>query len=211
MEKIIIFLRTKKNSGTIKLRFRLREGREVDLYHKSGINAELKDLTKFDESGNVKSRIRSFNKELKESIDTEIAAMHNAYRDLCKNIQKKNITGELFEDAILTYTNPDLARLSKIKMTMLQRYKCFIEEGYRDGIFGKERMRHYRVLYDELHRYLLLKNLRNITSAEFSSDMLMDFRYFLINEYMFVNDHRDLYKGKRYMAIPNNPETPIPL
>lgn len=47
MERITIFIRTKKKSGSIRLRFRLIDGREVDLYHKSEIKADLKDLEKF--------------------------------------------------------------------------------------------------------------------------------------------------------------------
>ena len=42
MERVTIFLRTTKTEGDIKLRFRLRDGREVDLYHKSEIRAALK-------------------------------------------------------------------------------------------------------------------------------------------------------------------------
>lgn len=37
-----IFRRTTKSEGIIKLRFRLRDGRDVDLYHKSEIKADLK-------------------------------------------------------------------------------------------------------------------------------------------------------------------------
>ena len=34
-------------TGNIRIRFRLRDGRNVDLYHKSEIHAELADLAKF--------------------------------------------------------------------------------------------------------------------------------------------------------------------
>ena len=61
MERVTIFLRTTKKEGNIKLRFRLRDGREVDLYHKSTIRAELKDLAKFDENGNIKPKVSVFN------------------------------------------------------------------------------------------------------------------------------------------------------
>lgn len=205
MEKIIIFLRTRKTSGTVKLRFRLREGREIDLYHKSDINADLKDISKFDECGNVKFRVTVFNKELKSAIDKEINAMHSAYRDLCKNIQKSNITGQLFEDAILKYTDPFVALQSKKQMTMLERYRCFIEDGFRDGIFGEARKKHYHVIYDELERYLHIKKLEELTSTEFTADMLMDFRYFLINEYQYVERYRYLYEGKQEREIPSQP------
>ena len=75
MERVTIFLRTTKTEGDIKLRFRLRDGREVDLYHKSEIRAALKDMAKFDENGNVKPKVSVFNKELKLAIDHEIDAI----------------------------------------------------------------------------------------------------------------------------------------
>ena len=56
MERITIFIRTKKKSGSIRLRFRLIDGREVDLYHKSEIKADLKDLEKFNADGSLKTK-----------------------------------------------------------------------------------------------------------------------------------------------------------
>ena len=75
MERVTIFLRTTKKEGNIKLRFRLRDGREVDLYHKSTIRAELKDLAKFDENGNIKPKVSVFNQELNMAIDHELDAI----------------------------------------------------------------------------------------------------------------------------------------
>ena len=51
MERITLYLRTTKTSGKIRLRFRLTEGREVQLFHKSSIEADLADLKKFDMDG----------------------------------------------------------------------------------------------------------------------------------------------------------------
>ena len=86
MERVTIFLRTTKTEGDIKLRFRLRDGREVDLYHKSEIRAALKDMAKFDENGNVKPKVSVFNKELKLAIDREMDAIYAAYHSLCEKM-----------------------------------------------------------------------------------------------------------------------------
>ena len=69
-----IVKRTSKQEGTIRLRFRLRDGRGVDLYHKSDIDADLKDLDKFTDTGELKPRMSIYNKQLKLDIDTEIEA-----------------------------------------------------------------------------------------------------------------------------------------
>ena len=53
MKGLTIVKRTSKQEGTIRLRFRLCDGRGVDLYHKSEIDAELKDLDKFTDTGEL--------------------------------------------------------------------------------------------------------------------------------------------------------------
>lgn len=54
MERISLYIRTTKTSGKIKLRFRLIEGRGVQIFHKSEIEADLADLKKFDSDGSLK-------------------------------------------------------------------------------------------------------------------------------------------------------------
>lgn len=51
MERIIILTRTTKKEGNIKLRFRLYDGRDFELFHKSQISASLEDLKKFNIDG----------------------------------------------------------------------------------------------------------------------------------------------------------------
>lgn len=205
MERVTIFLRTTKKEGDIKLRFRLRDGREVDLYHKSEIRAALKDIAKFDENGNVKPKVSVFNKELKLAIDREMDAIHAAYHSVCEKMQKENINGEIFEDAIDLVLNPDTRSQKKAEMTMLERFDRFIADGYRDGIFGEGRMKHYRVVYGTLERFLAIKNLRSITPIEFTADMLMDLRYFFTNEYEYVEKYSYLYDDKKKRDIPCQP------
>lgn len=82
MERITIYLRTTKTSGKIRLRFRLTEGREVQLFHKSNIEADLADLKKFDMDGSLKPRVSLYNEELRIAITREIDAMHEAYKQL---------------------------------------------------------------------------------------------------------------------------------
>ena len=94
MKGLTIVKRTSKQEGTIRLRFRLRDGRGVDLYHKSEIDAELKDLDKFTDTGELKPRVSVYNKQLKLDIDTEIDAMETAYRQLCEVKDKTRITAD---------------------------------------------------------------------------------------------------------------------
>ena len=106
MKGLTIVKRTNKTEGTIRLRFRLRDGRGVDLYHKSEIDADLKDLDKFADTGELKSRVSVYNKKLKLDIDTEIDAMETAYKQLCAQKDKTRITTDEFEKAIAHSTRP---------------------------------------------------------------------------------------------------------
>ncbi len=50
-ERINNSKRKTKKEGSIRLRLRLPDGRGADLYHKSEIDADLKDLDKFTDAG----------------------------------------------------------------------------------------------------------------------------------------------------------------
>ena len=95
MKGLTIFRRTTKSEGVIKLRFRLRDGRDVDLYHKSEIKADLKDLAKFEDDGNLRPKVSIYNHELKEQIDREMGAIEGAYIELCDKMDKSLITDQI--------------------------------------------------------------------------------------------------------------------
>ena len=54
METITLKVRTTKETGTVKLRFRLRDGRDIELYHKSDIETKISDLDKLTIEGKKK-------------------------------------------------------------------------------------------------------------------------------------------------------------
>lgn len=202
MERITLFIRTTKTEGSIKLRFRLIDGRAVDLYHKSDIKADLKDLSKFEADGSVRGRVTIFNKQLKLDIDREMAAMANAYHKLCEKMTPTHISAELFESAVAIELDPEALKEERQKMKILDRFDQFIEEAHRDGIFGDVRKKHYIVTRDSFERFLQIKNLMSLTPSEFTADMLMDLREFFTNEYKYVKKYAFLYKGMKKINIP---------
>lgn len=86
MERIILYLRTPAKSGEIKVRLRLTEGREVALFHKTGIKATAADLAKFDIDGRLKQRVSVYNYELARSLEEEIRYMHEAYANMKEKV-----------------------------------------------------------------------------------------------------------------------------
>jgi len=178
MKGLTIVKRTSKQEGTIRLRFRLRDGRGVDLYHKSEIDADLKDLDKFTDTGELKPRVSVYNKQLKLDIDTEIDAMETAYRQLCEAKDKTRITAEDFEEAITSVLHPQKNMKALTELTLIDRFSKYIEDGLRDGNFGEGRQKHYKVSLGELTRFLTIQHRLKVTPSEFDADDLMDFRQF---------------------------------
>lgn len=200
MERIIIFKRTTKTEGKIRLRFRLTDGRRVDLYHKSSIEADLKLLEKqFTIEGFLKPRVSVYDKELLKAITREREAMSRAYAEMTeKGLPLKN---EVFEAVTDKFLYPEkMAR--RAVASLLSRFDIFIRDGYTDGIFGEGRMKHYYVVYHELERFLIINNLDGIIPADFTADHLMRFSRFLRDEYLEVKRHRGLYANVGERNIP---------
>ncbi|MDE5733562.1 MAG: hypothetical protein K2H83_00285 [Duncaniella sp.] len=104
-KRITLYLRTTKTSGKIKLRFRLIEGREVQLFHKSQIDADLADLKKFEMDGSLKPRVSIYNEKLRIAITREIEAMREAY-NLLKD-EGRVFDANDFEERIDKILNPE--------------------------------------------------------------------------------------------------------
>lgn len=80
MERITILLKSKKKSGNIKIRFRLRDGRDVDITHRTSIEADIALLRKqFTEDGTLKPRISVYDQELLTAITERKEAIREAY------------------------------------------------------------------------------------------------------------------------------------
>ena len=203
MKGLTLFRRTTKSEGMIKLRFRLRDGRGVDLYHKSEIKADIKDLAKFEDDGELRPKVSIYNHELKEKIDREMSAIETAYIELCAKMDKSLITATLFEETICRHLHPQNYIAVTKEETLLERYTRFIKEGYRDGTFAEKRMLQYNGLYNELKRYLTIRNQLNVLPKSFSADDLMELRLFLFEEYKYVEKYPALYSEIKERCIPS--------
>lgn len=197
MERVTIFVRTTKTEGNIRLRFRLTDGRKVHLYHKSGIVADLKDLDKFEVTGERKKKVLLINPELYSKIPNEIKAMKSAYREMVdKGIP---LSGENFEKVIDQYLHPDKVERGD---TILARLSSYNDDAYRDGVFGLSRYKHYKVMTGKIERFLTVTGQRDMVPAEFDSAALIAFRQFAIDEYKYVPKWRGLYASMNERNIP---------
>ncbi len=199
MERIVIFARTTKKEGDIKLRFRLTDGRRADLYHKSNIKASLADLAKFNVDGSLRPKVSVYNKQLEEDITREIDAMRRAYRKLVET--GEIITATKYEETVAKELNPEVLIRNENK-TLLSSLNKYIQDSYRDGLFGLSRYKHFNGVYNRLSRYLRINGLESITPGEFDIDEIMKLRQFLFDEYLYVPKHKRIYQDLKKVEIP---------
>ena len=199
MEKVYLQNRSTKKSGKIQLRFRLRDGRQAELYHKSDIIAELKDLEKFNSDGSLKKGMRYYNSALLGQIQNEISLMINVYRKL-KN-SGYDITKENYETMIFKEMNPE-DEIHEKENTLINRLNDYVENCYQNGLWCANRYAKYRYLATEMERYLIINRKTKITPSEFTNEDVMKFRLFVTDEYIFVNQYPDLYTNEKLRSIP---------
>ena len=207
MEKIGIINRTNKKEGTVRIRFRLVDGRDVYMYHRSNIKADLQDLQKIDESGNFIPGIRKRSislLDLQMSITEEIALMRQAYAKMKQNgIEMRS---DLFEEAIQLERNPESGVRTEDN-TLLARLDKFVEDSYSQGMWGENRYSLYKLVYKEVERFLTIKGKLAFTPSDFTPNDVLEYRQFIIDEYKYVKKWAALYVDESERNIPKEPRS----
>lgn len=201
MERISLKIRTAKSSGEIRLRFRLLDGRKADLTHKSDIKANLKDLEKFNVDGTLKPKVSVYNRGLRDSISKEIEVMRRAYHRMIA--EHLPVNGETFENIIDSIVNPIVAEIPE--ETLLDRFQRFIVESFDNGVFSRERKRHYETTWRILRRFLTISGQIDIKPCEFKSDEIVKFGQFVGDEYKYAEIKR---WQSVYVDIKNKADVP---
>jgi integrase len=86
--------------------------------------------------------------------------------------------------------------------TFIQDFISTYENWCNKNMIGLARYKHYKVTQGILERFLRIKKLKNITSKEFTSDMLLSFQDFLLNEYTYIDVYPDVYNGLSEKRLP---------
>lgn len=202
MERITLYLRTTKTSGKIKLRFRLTEGREVQLFHKSQIDADLADLKKFEMDGSLKPRVSIYNEKLRIAITREIEAMREAY-NLLKD-EGRVFDANDFEEMIDKILNPEKYNIVKAEEveTLLDRFNRYIDGLKTYGTVSEGRAKIYRIVWDKLSRFLIIFKKAKYTAEQFTPEDILAFREFVINEYKYVDKYKAVYGNLPKTSVP---------
>ena len=80
--------------------------------------------------------------------------------------------------------------------SLYNRLVRYINEAHRDGVIGDGRRAVALGKAEKLHRFLFISGHEDMTAQEFTSDMLLQFRQFIYDEYQYVSKYPELYPLK---------------
>lgn len=189
MEKIVFHFDHPKED--VRVRFRLRDGRKVQICHTSDIHCKLKDLDKLNPDGTTKPNVKVWNRDLSNSLKKEYAIMKHAYDKMLD--EGMDLTSAVWERQIAAIRNP-VEVIRAESPNIVTRFRKAADDSFRAGIIGSDRHKHIIVVSDKLERFLIIKGISGITAEEFDIDHLLEFREFLFDEYLYVQKYPKLYQ-----------------
>lgn len=79
---------------------------------------------------------------------------------------------------------------------LYQRFVRYLEDARRDGVIGDGRYTVAIGKAKKLHRFLTIAGVPSITASDFTSELVLEFRKFVYEEYQYVPFHPELYPRK---------------
>lgn len=203
MAKIEVNISSQVNEiGKSELLLRISVNRNNRFRVKSGIYVYPERF----KSGVIKPQ-RSEDKEERRKqmldADEKLSRLRSLIISSCEG--DPEITKEKISIIIDKFHNPDKYKEETTEKKLSTRFTEYIEQCYKDNIFGHGRKKHYDVLDKELNRFLIINNLTDIKASDFTCDKIVLFRDFLFNEHNLVKKNRGLYTGMNERNTPTNP------
>lgn len=188
--KIEIYNRTTRDEGDVRLRFRLTDGRAVQLFHKSHIRISIEDLAEFDKNGKYTGRKLYKYQAIQDDITKEIGYMRDAYRIMLNG--KLTIDSTTFEKTIDAIIVPDVPTIVAQKLqekeqqptitTFIGALGAYIKD--IGNSVCKARINHYKVVEGMMKAFLKNSTKYSIDIAlkDVTPDLLQDFWNNLLND-----------------------------
>ena len=157
--------------------FCLKDGGQT-FYHSTGIQARPMDAVR--------------DKRLRSVLEHHKLAMCKAYTFM--QVKQMDMNNRIFETMIKRVMTENMGlTMRKVGESVYQRLVRYIEEAYRDGVMGQGRYRVTMGKARKLQRFLIIKGLSSISAREFTTELLMEYRKFIYDEYLYVSQFPQLY------------------
>ena len=193
MASVKAFIRTSaKKADKVKVRFRLSDGRKVQLFHKSEIEVEPDN---FDVKNQIVKAKIVYPKEKRTKFDNDVADRKKLIRSIYDS--NPGLTSESLELKIDQSLHPEKYNIDEENRpkTFFDVYDLFVAN-YR----GTERMKqHYRSVKRILQRYEMFKQ-KTVHSFAFTfesidAELLRDIKTFIHIEHSLFEKHPDIYEA----------------
>ncbi|MEN9917861.1 MAG: hypothetical protein RL662_297 [Bacteroidota bacterium] len=193
MATITAFIRTSKKSKEVNIRFRLRDGRSLQLFHTSEyiINSDLWS----DEKQAIKAKVL-YNEIKRTEFNKSVNERKSLIADIySKNVGKDDLTSEWLEIEIDKRLHPDKYGVGENQQKFFETFEEFLE----NRKLSQVRKNNFRVIIRALKRFELYKTIKNLRAFELTLeainvDTLHDIDKFLRNEHTFFNEYPQIYE-----------------
>ena len=157
--------------------FRLEDSGQT-FYHSTGIAANPEDAVQ--------------DQKLRSELEHHKLAMCKAYTLM--QLKRMDMNSRIFEMMVGRVMTEGVGfGVRRSGVAVYKRMMQYIDEAYRDGVIGQDR---YTVLVGKarkLQRFLIVKGLSGISASEFTTDLLLEYRKFIYDEYLYVSQFPQLY------------------
>ena len=184
MFKVSLYKKVNARSGDVPLRFRLKDGKTVDLGYETGKMVPAKDMMAFSQDGTLQPGIIEYDAALLQEIERCKLAMSEVYMSLCQ--EGVALNEETFQSAVSAWLVKQETGETVDERLLVGRFRAYLEEEHAAGRFSDKMYRESMTLMRKLDRYLIIRDCPNTTPRDFTAEQLVDFEKFCIDEYLYA-------------------------
>ena len=194
MATVTAFIRANQKAEKANIRFRLRDGRNTQLFYKS--NLEIKPSIWDSMKQEIKARI-VFDNSKRDLFNKDVANMKKTVLDVYNSIKdQENLTSDILENEIDKVLNPEKYGLIQKQQTFFESFTEFLTVRK----LAESRIAAFKVIYRALQRYELYKHFTGTKKFQLSFDTitattLREFEKFLIDEHVFCVKYPKIYEA----------------
>lgn len=192
MATVTAFIRvSKKNIDTAKVRFRLTDGRNVQLFHVSEltINPALWDAKRQE----IKAKV-IFDTDERLDFNKKVSDRKNLVASLYESRDVEEVNSEWLEHAVDKTLHPEKYK-EEIENVSLTRY---FDEYVVKAKLSEVRKKNLRVIGRSLKRFELFKSIDlpgyQITAHNFNDKTLEAIEEYFVHEHEYYETHRDIFE-----------------
>lgn len=201
MATVNAFIRTSKKDKEVNIRFRLRDGRLIQLFHSS----ELKILPELWDSKtqSIKSRV-IYDSHRRKELNLSILKRKELIAQIYDNIDCKESLNSTQLDLLIDQSLfPNKYNLKETPNTLFTFIERFIEEApdRRDRITGRclspNNIQQYKATFQHLKDFAYKKRCKDFDFNDINNDFYNDFVLYLQEEQKDINDDNKLFVVKK--------------